>query len=476
MEIDINSFLFKEEGEELEYKEGFNVNDIATTIAAFSTHKGGYIIVGVRNDGVPVGFMGSEEEIKAKLSNICNSTNGGQANINVDFKDHGNKKKLAIIRVHAGHRKPYGWRGACYNRIGSRDQKLTPEEITKISLESQNLSYDTLPGKIYNRDANIGDIDEKKLKGYVQEAIVGKRKRAIDFNDTGSVLKNLDLLTNNNCVRNAALLFFAKDVQVAFPQAHIKFLRYHGDKVDDSKLAFRKIINGSLLQQIKKTIELIRANTENRIVMRGLKRIELNQYPLEAVRESIINAIAHRDYSIFGSNITIRLFDNQLEVINPGGLMRGIKLDDLIKGGCPSTRRNTAVCRLLDNIGLMEQSGQGIKNILRAMKDMGLEKPEIFANDALFKIKLKGQQISGTQTKSIVGYSTDLTAVLTTSQQKGLSYIQKVPSPFITIKKYMQARKIKSRITAKRHLDRLKNLGILESKKVGSEIRYTKKI
>jgi len=480
MDLEINTLFYREENEELEYKGNYGKDTIAETMAAFATSQGGYILIGVKNNGEPIGIpIDSCDEIKKNIYDISKNITGGRISIKIDFSDFGGGKKIVLIRVNEGNEKPYGWKGAYYKRVGSSDEKLEPDEIAEIRLASKQLSFDSLSGRVYDRVAHISDIDEEKLKRYIEFVNTGKRNRKIFFDNVQKTLQNLDLLNKKMEVKNASLLFFGKEPQKAFPQSRINFLMYGGDTINGSALRSKKVLEDSLLNQIENAFDLIKINTENRIIMKKLRRIEINQYPLDAIREAVINAVAHRDYTIGESNIIIRLFENRLEIINPGGLMKGVNLEELKKGGHPSYRRNPIICKLLDDVGYMEQSGQGIKNMIISMKNYGLEEPSISAEKDFFKIEFLGQKIkpngSG-RIRPLVGKSTNLEPLLTTLGQKGLSYIQNMPENFITIGKYMEKLGVKSRLTAKSHLDKFKEFGILKSEKVGRERIYRKQI
>lgn len=480
MDLNIESFFYKQENENLEYKGNYGKDTIAETMAAFATSTGGYIVIGIRDDGHPIGItIPSCDEMTKRLYDISKNIIEGRIVIEIEFFDFEDNKKIILIRVNEGHKKPYGWKGTYYKRIGSSDEKLGPDEITQIRLEARQLTFDSLSGRIHNRIAYISDIDESRLKNYVAAISSGKRKKEISFDNIQKVLQNLGLLNKEVEIKNAAILFFGKESQIAFPQSTINFLIYESDVIDGSALRSKKILRGSLLDQIEGAFELIKVNTENRIIMEKLRRIEINQYPLDAIREAIINAIAHRDYAIRESNIIIRLFNNRLEIINPGGLVKGVDLEELKKGGHPSYRRNLEICRILDNLGYMEESGQGIKNMIVSMKNYGLEEPSIFATKDFFKIEFLGQKIkpNGTgKARRLIGIATNLEPLLSVIGQKGLSYIQEMPKNFITIKEYMEKVGVKSRLTAKSHLEKLESFGILKSKKVGRGIMYRKQI
>lgn len=472
MQTDISEFFYKEETEALEYKEGFDKDDFAQTVAAFATHKGGTILIGVKNTGTPIGFR-KPDKFDEQLQDIAKSVDG-TASVSIESVQHTPDLSIVAVKVFEGDRKPYGWRGVFYLRKGKNDYKLTSEEIFRIKLKALNLTFDALGANIYGRPAHITDIDEKELVGFLDVLKTSKRQKIHDFKDSKQTLKNLDLICENGVQpKNAAILFFSKNLQQAFPSARINFLVYKGDEIsEDYKV--RQFIGGTLVDQLQQTFNLIRQYTENKVVIQELKRIEMTQYPMLAIREALINAIAHRDYSISNSEIVVRIFKNKIEITNPGGLMHGISLDELRKGGHYSKRRNAIVCQLFDDIGFMEQSGQGIQNMISQMKMMGLKEPSIEADEYSFKISFIGQQLDEKNLKP--ANIADLERVLNKRQKKALKYIQDSldSEDGITATEYKTKFKV-GLLTAMADLRRFEQIGLLKNAKIGRARRYFKK-
>jgi len=348
----------------------------------------------------------------------------GDTDVSLTFINHSPIEKIIVIDIKEGTKKPYGWKGIYYARDGSINKKLKPTEISDINLASKGLTFDGLKCMMYGRDATIGDLDEQKIKEYIMKFNSSKRNKKMKYTTIKNFLCNCDLCLNHN-FKNTSILFFGKKPQDCFQNSKINFLIYSGDVEDSTKLKYKKLIQGDLIYQIDGSVELIKSYTDNKVVMDGLRRIEINQYPLEAIREAVINAIAHRDYSIFESFINIRLFDNRLEIINPGALMEGITIEEIKQGGL-SKRRNLNICSILDNIGFMEQSGQGIKNIILALKKVGLREPLIEEKDDFFKIEFYGQSTNLSTNTRAIGVETDLSKELTELQKKRIKLYSRV--------------------------------------------------
>ena len=472
MQPDIAHLLHKKENETLEYKESFDKEEIGEAIASFSTAMGGTILVGVRKDGIPIGLEINEDEIRRKLFDIRGTIQDSYPNIKIDFVAHTPTKKIIVIHVSEGAKKPYGWKGIYYRRDFSTNKRLNPTEITRLNLMSRNLTFDILKAQIYGRDANLGDLDENKIKTYIKAYNSSRRNKKMSFTNINEFLCNTSLLLNEG-IKNSAILLFGKNPQDAFPNSRINFLMYDGEVEDATKLKAKRLIQGDLISQINEVLGLIKAYTENRVFMEGFRRIEVNQYPLEAIREAIINAIGHRDYSVFDSYINIRLFNNRLEITNPGKLMEGITLERIRPGGL-SKRRNISICLTLDNIGFMEESGQGIRNIILALKKAGLREPLLKEDGEYFKVEFYTQSNNSEKDLGVIGTTTDLSTQLTQLQKEGLNKIQELELDTLTIKDYMSLISTNSRITAKTHLERFRELGLLRPRKEGKFLVYKK--
>ncbi|MGC9310881.1 MAG: helix-turn-helix domain-containing protein [Candidatus Aenigmatarchaeota archaeon] len=211
MDMKAENYLYKEESDSLEYKENFNTDDVAEAIAAFSTNKGGIILIGVKDDGTPCGFRPTVK-FEENIRNICNSIQDSRAHVNeILLSDFTKDRKIGLIHVLEGHKKPYGWKGAYFGREGKSTKKLDGSTISKLRLSSLNLTFDALPCVVYGREAVISDISDGRLRKFIKDQSEGVRKKAMDFVSPKQVLQNLDLLArNNHQPKNAAVLMFGE--------------------------------------------------------------------------------------------------------------------------------------------------------------------------------------------------------------------------------------------------------------------------
>ena len=141
---------------------------------------------------------------------------------------------------------------------------------------------------------------------------------------------------------------------------------------------------------LDEAIRFVEKNTFKGAVIGRTRRVDVPQYPIVAVREAIINAIVHADYAIKGSSILIAIFDDRIEITNPGGLRMGMTMEDALGGS--SKVRNRVIARIFNELGFIEQWGSGLKKIIESCEQRGLEKPTFEDRIDEFKVTLFATQ------------------------------------------------------------------------------------
>lgn len=190
---------------------------------------------------------------------------------------------------------------------------------------------------------------------------------------------------------NAAILFFALDPQKFFPEAYITCVRYRGS--DRTSIIDRKDMKGTLIPQLQASIDFFKRHTEEAIIIPGsLEHQTLEEYPTVAIREAIINAAMHRDYFYDSSHIYMHIFDDRIEIENPGGLFKGLTVEEL---GKRSVRRNRLIAELFFRAGFIEMVGSGIGRMFQVMKENGNPEPKIQAThffNIIFKKMIRKEE------------------------------------------------------------------------------------
>lgn len=237
-------------------------------------------------------------------------------------------------------------------------------------------------------DASYDDIDEDAVKDFLEkratELNLGVPSRPLkDFLvDILKVVKEVDGAFKPT---NTGMLFFGKDPAEFIPQSEIKMARFNG--VTRLQTIDNKEISGRIYEMLDEAEIFFKRNTRlaNKIV--GFKRVDIPEYPYEAVREALINAIAHRDYDQSESQIMFSIFDDRIEINNPGGLLPGLNIRKL--EGKHATR-NKKICSIFKETKYMERYGTGIIKMKNLMREHGLEEPQFEEEGDFFVVRFYG--------------------------------------------------------------------------------------
>ncbi len=363
------------ENAEIELKQSFHgIQEIAKIISAFANTQGGLVVLGVSDKGTIEGIKENPDLIQQKIAN-SNATIHPSPTINVDIHAI-DKKKVVVIAVHKADSTVFhSVEGVIHVRIGSTIQKLEGQSILEFLRNRQILLFE----ESIEPTAKTKDIDAAKVTEYL------KKRSQQDYLNNHSLKdflasKKLASFQPDLKIKSAAILFFAKDPQQFYPHTQIKLVRFDGNQ--PIKVLAYEDAKGNLPQIIEHTMNFAGRFTPKEFVITGTKRTEIPALPEEAVREAIINAVAHRDY--FNKNETqLSIFDDRLEITNPGGLPEGMTKELL---GMLSIQRNPVIYQLLKDHGYMEGIGSGISKIIRTMKEKNLKEPTFLISKEFFRI------------------------------------------------------------------------------------------
>jgi len=181
-------------------------------------------------------------------------------------------------------------------------------------------------------------------------------------------------------INNAGSLMFASQVVSFIPHAESIFASFKG--TDKTNIYDRNDVRDDLLTQFNGAVAFLKKHLNVRSEIRGFDRFDIYEIPLDALREAVVNAIVHRNYAIKGTSIYVRIFDDRVEIENPGGLPGGITKRDF---GKSSVRRNPIIADLFHRMGKVERMGSGIERMRELMRDAGLKEP-VFEMDDFFRV------------------------------------------------------------------------------------------
>ncbi|MFV5703245.1 ATP-binding protein [Flavobacterium sp. XS2P12] len=374
---DIIAIVNSGEGFNAEFKVNLpsNLKSITEEVCAFANASGGIVLIGVDDKNTIKGVTLDN----SKRSAIQNSIGEISPALQCDFyMVDVNGKDIGVIEVPSGLNKPYVLSGAIYVRQGPNSQKLTTvEEMRDFFQQADRIYFDEAPCKEIDITT---DLDKENIAVFRTEA---------GLNNTISeeqVFQNLRLTTKEGYFKNGGVLFFAKEPERFFEKAVVRCIAFEG--TDKRYIIDDKIMTGTLYLQFLKSMQWLHSKLDVRYDIEGegsKPRKELWEIPETAFKEAIINSLAHRDYYDKGGRITIELFDDRVEISNPGGLVSAIPRNEF---GKRSLSRNPLIFGLFERMRMVEQIGSGISRMRDLMKEEGLTPPE-FNIDGMFTVTFR---------------------------------------------------------------------------------------
>ncbi len=361
------------EGQRLELKRRWNDRALED-LAAFANTDGGRLILGIEHTGDVSGLDVDDVELQ-RLANLIHSRLGLTPRIFV--QNIQNRPALVIEVEPAPGVIPCN--GRYLRRVGSTNRDFAPDELAHHIVRRSGLRWDSLPSPW-----GVEQCDPQALHAFVQMAKA--RLPQAEAAQPALLLQNLDVLREGR-LTNAGVLLFTARPQALLPQAmaRVGVFRSPTDIVDSHDL------EGNLWQQVEAAMERFRRLLQVRfdtgvteLSLAGLQRREMWEYPLDALREAVINALIHRDYTLTG-HVQVRLHDDRLEVWSPGELPPGVT-PELLRGPHGSYPRNPALARVFFFAGLIEQWGSGTLKILRLCREQGLPEPLFEEHGVSFRI------------------------------------------------------------------------------------------
>jgi len=426
------------ENQNIEYKESWR-DEYLKWVCGFANAQGGKILIGVDDKGQVVGLDNSKR-LMEEIPNKIVAHLGLVADVNLRKK--GTKSYLEIIVQ--PNTVPISYHGAYHYRSGSTKQELKGTALQQFLLKKIGRTWDDMVVE----KSYLNRINSNTLNTFLHFAMESKRiSPDAPSHDLESLFAKLHLIDDNGHLKNAAILLFYEDPIQYFSTAYFKIGRFGKS---DSDLKFQDVIEGNIFDMPEKVIRILRAKyLISPIRYEGLQRKEDLEYPESALREAILNAVVHKDYT--GSSIQLSVYDDKLVLWNPGSLPEDLSID-MLKKKHPSRPRNKNIAEVFFKAGYIEAWGRGISKIMDACRDAGLPEPsieeyaggiqitflkDIFTEDYLYKLNLNERQI------------------------KSVLYVKEFKS--ITNAKYQEINSV-SKATATRDLQSLLERKILKNK------------
>ena len=345
------------------------------SVSAFANSKGGIILFGVDDSTHELEGLDNVQQVAEKITEIINARILPLPRYEINsFTENG--KDFLELKIGDGPSTPYylviDGRKEAFIRSGNQSI-LAPEHIlNNLILKGKNLTFDALP-----TDYKINDLSFTLLAATIKEKTNKKFDENKDFFSLG-------LANTEKELTNAGLLL---SDQNPLKQSKIVCTRWKGlnkgiiaeDAIDD------KEYNGSIIALLENADSFIKNNSKMSWKVVGMERQELEEYPITARREAIVNALIHRDYQILGAEIHIDMFDDRLEITSPGGMFDGSLIQNLEIKNIPSMRRNIVIADVFSRLHYMDRRGSGLSRILESYND-SIQKPKFISDSLSFTV------------------------------------------------------------------------------------------
>ena len=359
-------------------------SDIGEALVSFANADGGAILIGVEDDGTITGISHAENDIDTMLNAVRTHVyKNQQLPLNNANKLVLDDKTVLYFSVNKGTTMIYQLPdGRCVRR---KDKATVPVSVHEIQFERQEVKSREYDSQFVD-GAMATDLDVKLLQGIADQYIKG-----LSIERYLQQIGLAEYAQNGLRLKRAALLLFATDIDRWHPRSQVRFLKVNGNTLEAGEkynVVSDDIVKGNVLELVIKSWAHLRSMLAYKTVFGANGQFEQKYiYPEDAVREAILNAIAHRDYSITNA-IEIFIFDDRMEIKNPGALLSTLTIQNLSELEGSHESRNSLIARVLRENNLMRELGEGMKRIFGLMQAQELAKPELYSNGIWFRVTL----------------------------------------------------------------------------------------
>lgn len=279
-------------------------------------------------------------------------------------------KDIILLYIDESNDKPVSAYGRFYKRVGNVTKHMSRNEFERLFLERKEKDFDSA----ICQGADYKNIDQKAVKNYIKqyEKLSGNKVKG----EAKSFLQSLNCIKfveGKVRVTNAGILLFGKNIEEYFPKYYVSVARYAGKDIGIGYLDL-KDFKGNLFELIDSTEKYIQEHIETlyRLKEGQVAREAILQYPKYVIRELIVNAVAHRDYSIRGSKTLIKIFKDRIEFDSPGGFAGGVNENNILY---QQYSRNPTIVRVLNKIRYIEEIGEGWNRVVNELRNYPLNSP-----------------------------------------------------------------------------------------------------
>lgn len=386
------------ESERIEYKSQM-IDDIYKKVIAFANTNGGVIYIGIDDKGKLIG-IDNVDETYTRLTNGIRDAIAPDVTLFVRYILQNNK--VIQIEVGEGSYKPYYLKSkgmkpnGVYVRQGASSVQASPDQIRRMIKDSDGDVFEEMRTATQELSFEEAERAFKRYKvDFSEEKYIALGLRNIHDDQ----YTNLAMILSDQCQHTTKIAVFGDEANITFKDA--------------------KEFGGSIFKQLDDSYAYLMLCNRTAATFKGLERVELSDYPEDALREALLNALVHRDYSYSGS-IIINVNDSCIEFISLGGLLPGLSADDIRSG--ISQPRNRKLAEIFHRLRLIESYGTGIRKIYALYKDCALQ-PRIEVTTNTFKLVLPNMNVSGAVSESMPEITEKVPGVITPQMKTVIDYL-----------------------------------------------------
>jgi ATP-dependent DNA helicase RecG len=359
---EIKLLITQGEGYNLELKKSLpsKASELAEEICAFANAAGGTLLIGVDDKGLIHGIT-MDNVHRSRLQNILNCIEPKIEIITEEIKI--DDKSILCLHCPSGKEKPYTVSGSIIIRNGPNSEKITSvQRMRDFFQHADRIFFDEGTCKQFKYPENF---DKEFFKEFINVSGIS------EVLDDETILSNLQLKTDDGYFKNGAVLFFGKNPQHFYPQAITRCLLFKG--TNKTHILDDKTFTGNLLHQYSQALAYLRQKLNLNYIIEGAgPRKEILEIPEDIFKESLLNSLAHRDYYEKGAVTHVEIFDDRVDITNPGGLVHSIAKKEF---RTKSLSRNPLIFGLFLRMNMVEKIGSGINPMKEGMRQANLPEP-----------------------------------------------------------------------------------------------------
>ena len=379
--------------------------DVARELVCFLNLNGGVVLLGVEDDGSISGT--TRPDLEEWVAELCRTKIDPPIVPFMSWHEESSTgKRVLAVHVPIGPDKPYALahnnRNTYMIRVGSTCREASREELERMFQASGHLRYGLKPVP----GTSILDLDMRRLRDYFSRVLEMDAPDLSDYEQWETLLCNLELAATSSGETHATidgLILFGQNLRRFLPQSGIRTICYTSEQPDYAVRADEDIkgplvplvgTDGSVVEQgmVDRAWDFVRRNITPTTWLEGAQRHDRWEYPEDAIREILVNALVHRDYSILGTDISLTIFSDRLEIQSPGRLPNTVTVDSM-KSGMRYARNQTLV-NVLRDYGYVDARGMGIRSkVIPSMLAHNGTEPDLIQYDHHFTVRLwRGRQ------------------------------------------------------------------------------------